>query len=740
MDKYNVIFEVKIMSKIKEKKHDKLKFSLAIVSIIIVLALLASLLFSLFNQIKNENYSERKSYLSDIANNSATVLNEAIESKVETVNMLIALTMDYLPKHGNVKSFLEMIGTRFSEGETILFLIDNNGNYFSSKNTTGRVVHSRYFTASSDNRIMYISDSMGFGTESYLYIREKLSEPIIDINGQEIYFAVIAFPLSSMMSKITEGSGYNCNTLIIQREDGYAPYIDYSIGVVFEGSNAFYKLKSGKMIHKEDHNELIERIRNGKTIAAEFKAPSGNYFTCIAPLKYNNWSICFVISSDSLSEKAANLSSNITAHLIFIALLFSIEILMVILLILKNNDSEKMLRKETEAKEMMHKASIMAEEASKAKTEFLSHMSHDIRTPINGIMGMTTIAKKVENNPEKTKECLEKIDGASQHLLSLVNDVLDMSRIESGRVTISSEPVNLLGIFDNCASIVKGQLTGRNLNFVTQFNLPNANVFGDELHLRQIIINILGNAIKFTPDGGTITFKADEIASDGEEAKVRMIFSDTGIGMKASFLEQIWEPFSQEDGGSRTTYKGTGLEMAITKRFVDLMGGNISVESVEGKGSVFTVDISFLINSIDAKPEAEKEVSADSLDGISILLVEDNELNLEIAVEIFEDAGAKVETAENGKIALEKFIASEKGKYDVILMDVMMPVMNGLDATKAIRAVERTDAVEIPIIAMTANAFENDIKQCRDAGMDAHLSKPINVATSIKTIANFIKK
>ncbi len=378
-----------------------------------------------------------------------------------------------------------------------------------------------------------------------------------------------------------------------------------------------------------------------------------------------------------------------------------------------------------------------AEAANQAKTTFLSNMSHDIRTPINGIMGMVSIAKQEEMSP-KAESCLEKIDGASRHLLSLINDVLDMSRIESGKTVIDFEPIDIRTLIDNCSSIIYGQLQNRDIEYTVNYEgVKNPNLLVDSLHLRQVLINILGNAVKFTPDGGKITFVTSEVESDGEYAELKFEISDSGCGMKQEFMSHIFEAFSQENGGSRANYKGTGIGMAISKNLAELMGGTILVESEVDKGSTFTVLLPFKIDNVERKVEVESIVS---VKGLKVLLVEDNELNAEIALSILEDEGLEVTLAENGKIAVEKFESNPPGTFDIILMDVMMPEMNGYDATRTIRSFEREDAAEIPIFAMTANAFDEDKKAALDAGMNAHISKPIDFSVLLKEMGKFIKR
>lgn len=396
-------------------------------------------------------------------------------------------------------------------------------------------------------------------------------------------------------------------------------------------------------------------------------------------------------------------------------------------------------RQNIELNEELKRAKVTAENANRAKSDFLSKMSHDIRTPINGVIGMTEIARMNKDNPDKVAECLEKIDGASHHLLELINEVLDMSKIESGGAKINKEPLNIKLLCDECLSIASAQLVNRKLNFVSNTDeVHHPQLIGDKLHIKQILINILANAIKFTPDYGTIYFTTQELYTDELRSTLRFTIEDTGFGMKPEYLENIYDRFSQEDEGARTTYRGTGLGMAITKNLVELLNGTISVESKLNEGTKFVVEIPFEIdNSLII--EAIKDETID-LNGLKILLAEDNELNAEITQVLLEQHGVEVDIVSNGKLALRRFAESEEGEYDAILMDIMMPIMNGLEATAKIRELERNDAATVPIIAMTANAFEEDKQKSFEVGMNDHVSKPVDPKVLQRAIAIHTKR
>lgn len=386
---------------------------------------------------------------------------------------------------------------------------------------------------------------------------------------------------------------------------------------------------------------------------------------------------------------------------------------------------------------LLKEAILQAENAIETKSAYLSHMSHDIRTSINGIIGMTSIAIKSFEDKDKMLDCLKKVDSSSQYLISLVNDILDMSRIESGKMSVNHESIDIRKVIDSCALITEGLLAQRNVELVREFAVfKHPLLIGDELHLSQILINILGNAVKFTPDRGKIYFQVKEKSVKDGKTVYHFEIEDTGIGMEPSFLNKIWEPFIQENSGNRSSHKGTGLGMAITKKLVDLMSGIITVESKMGIGSKFVVEIAFDIDLNTQETEITQE-SEVNLNGMKVLLVEDNGLNMEIAKTILEDEGIDVTTAENGQLAVNIFNNCPECMFDAILMDIRMPIMDGLDAAKTIRELPKTDAKTIPIIAMTADAYDEDMRKTVDAGMNAHLTKPIQQNQLFQTLRNF---
>lgn len=399
-------------------------------------------------------------------------------------------------------------------------------------------------------------------------------------------------------------------------------------------------------------------------------------------------------------------------------------------------------QKELAYQQELVKAVESANQANTAKTDFLNRMSHDIRTPLNGILGMLDIAQKNETNPKALLECHEKMRTAAFHLKALVNDVLDMQRMETDRFFLEQIPFDIREILDNCWSMLEAQASRLDITLkkIKPGSLKYPYLIGSPLHIRQIFMNLLSNAIKYNKPGGSISIHAKIIRQVHQNVIYKFIISDTGIGISPEFQKHIFEPFAQEDTGARTIYKGTGLVMAIVHRLVQEMGGTIQLKSEKNVGSTFTLILPFTID--EHQPSASAETATDTpadLTDLHILVVEDNELNLEIAVFSLEAAGLNVSTAINGLEAVRLFEKSKPYEYDIILMDIMMPVMNGLDAAKAIRGLSRPDATTVPIIALSANAFAEDIQKSKNAGINEHLAKPLEMDKVLKVIASYCK-
>ncbi len=368
-------------------------------------------------------------------------------------------------------------------------------------------------------------------------------------------------------------------------------------------------------------------------------------------------------------------------------------------------------------------------QANSAKSEFLSHMSHDLRTPINGILGMLAIMEKSQHDQEQQAACRKKIRVSTEHLLSLVNDVLQVSKLESGRPVDVEEPFELRDALDDCITILSPRADEREIQLVLETDgLQHSRLIGNTLHLKQILMNVIDNALKYNHPHGSVVVKAKEIGYQDGTVEYQFVVEDTGIGIGEEFKKHIFEPFTQEEQGARTHYKGTGLGMSIVKKLVDQMKGTIEIDSQIGKGSVVQISLPIRVDEVQSAQSMDDGQNWKSnIAGMRVLLVEDNEINCEIVEFMLQDADVEVVTANDGKAAVDTFAASSPGSFDCVLMDLMMPVMSGYEATRVIRGLDRVDARTVPIIALSANTFEEDIALAKDAGMNEHLAKPVDI-------------
>ena len=403
-------------------------------------------------------------------------------------------------------------------------------------------------------------------------------------------------------------------------------------------------------------------------------------------------------------------------------------------------------QKQEQEKDEKYKSELLiaakkAEAANEAKTEFLQRMSHDIRTPINGICGLVNMADHCADDTEKQTEYRTKVKEASNLLLELVNEILDMSKLESGEVVLEEIPFNLSSIFREVFIVIEQMAAEQNIRIMWEKKeITHRDLIGSPGYVKRVMMNILSNAVKYNRENGQIYISCMEIPSEQPEmTTMEFVCRDTGIGMTEEFQKCVFEPFAQEHTGSRAKFTGTGLGLSISRKLVEKMGGTITFESKKGVGTTFVIRVPFKIDPDADKREEQKDVSEKSIKGLHILLAEDNELNMEIAEFVLQNEGADVTKAWDGQEAVELFRNSEPGEFDVILMDIMMPVMNGYEATKIIRSLDREDAKEVPIIAMTANAFTEDRIRAKEAGMDEHVAKPVDVELLIKVIHKLVK-
>ena len=494
------------------------------------------------------------------------------------------------------------------------------------------------------------------------------------------------------------------------------------------GSYGIVLDKAGQVIAHSDNNELgknyleetgtlgavlADRLFNGSEREFEVRFNGRHYMVFVEQIE-GDWQAISLINTRTFYRPLIVITA--------LSALFAVLEAIVLVTILYNQG----------AKNLAIASAKEAESANRAKSRFLSRMSHEIRTPINQILGLDSIALRDEHLTPGTRENLNKIGTSANHLLCIVNDILEMSRIESGHLELKEERFSFRDFLDQLSIIVSGQCEEKGLDFeFKRAESLNEYLVGDAPKLRQALINLLGNAVKFTDAPGTITFEVEQKPAQDGAVALRFTVKDTGIGMDPAYLPRLYDAFTQEDTDNTSRYGGSGLGTTITKRFVDLMGGDIQVETEKGRGTTFVVTVALkCADPADAPAPAEagpRRSAGPALDGLHVLIAEDMELNAEVLSDLLEMEGMTSEWAENGQRAVELFAASPQGHFSAILMDMRMPVMDGMTATRAIRKLDRPDARRIPIIALTANAFDEDVKQCLQAGMNAHLAKPVDI-------------
>lgn len=539
-------------------------------------------------------------------------------------------------------------------------------------------------------------------------------------------------------------------TIMIDR-NGACVVSDQNSGL--EPGDSLFDLLSERAVFPSgrDEEEIRAALEAGETINVPIVYEGRSEYLYFYPLNHAEWYLCTVMPYSVIEGDIGDLSGTIAANALIVggAVLFFVLLVFLVYYRLVRRNTRLL----AEEKNRAERAFYEAQQASLAKTEFLSRMSHEIRTPMNGIMGMTAIALESIGEDDKVRECLEKVTLSSEHLLSLINDILDMSKIESGKIEIRYETFSLATFIGSLAAVFRTQAAERDIVFdtVVDEDVPQR-VVGDPLRLNQVVYNLMGNAFKFTPKGGSVTLRIERL-EDGADGGIWLRFAveDTGCGIEPEYLDKIFASFEQGDASVARKHGGTGLGLAITKRFVELMGGRIRVASLVGHGSSFAIDVPLEEATGDPQPAEEPAEeqgatpagsASGSYDftGAHILIAEDNALNQEIAVELMAMVGATVDTADTGREAVEAFAASVPGGYDLILMDVQMPDMDGYEAARAIRSMEREDARSVVILAMTANAFTEDEERSLASGMNGHLSKPLDIRRVYATINEFLEK
>jgi len=546
-------------------------------------------------------------------------------------------------------------------------------------------------------------------------------------------------PVSSLPARWIFATGYSDSYVALIEIDGA-----YVLQPKSMKNSSFYEFiySYNQDILPDNIRNLIDKNGNGSFVALDSRGVENRYAYALIN-GVPGYAVIVGTESDSLVKRQNNLP------FVLIVVLSVILAFMVNIIHFRRESHKERQQLDIIVKQesQLRKALETAQNANRAKTVFLNNMSHDIRTPMNAIIGFNTLARKHLDDRKLTEEYLDKISLSSDHLLSLINDVLDMSRIESGRIELDNIETNLIGVVNDLKTIVQGDVDNKKLTLFTDTTkVNNANVYCDRIRLNQILLNLISNAIKFTPEGGTIGITlVEKPCAESDSSEYEFHVKDSGIGMKEDFVSRVFEPFERERTSTVSGIQGTGLGMAIAKNIVDKMGGSIQVISKEGVGTEFIVNVVFklLVESDDIHELDESAENPDEefeFDGIKVLLVEDNELNLEIATEVLEEAGFIVSTATDGTEAVEKMSAASAGDFDVILMDIQMPIMDGYEATKRIRALPDKDVANIPIIAVTANAFNEDKKSALDAGMNGYAAKPLDIPNLFETLKSVLIK
>ena len=526
-----------------------------------------------------------------------------------------------------------------------------------------------------------------------------------------------------------EGIFANTQTAIIDTDSGY-----YVISTPELKNTSFFEyLREYNDLDYPTLQALEARIAAGETVAVTYKNYRGEDTRFIISNVENadGWTLVSFLPESELNALSDDNLFKITMEVVLLILFLLICDLLYFVSL--NNVLEKTLGREKLAKEE-------AEQANRSKTDFLSTMSHDIRTPLNAILGLTELTKKRTEEPEAVAEYLGKIEQSGKHLLTLINDILDISKIESGKLNITPGPFALMEVDDYLKSLCQPAAQGKELHLTIRTEqVSEKQLYGDKLRIYQVFINILTNALKYTDAGGTVEAVLKESLIDEEHARLCYTVTDTGIGMTPEFMEHMYENFSRAKDGRIDKVQGTGLGLAICKRIVDAMEGRIACESKPGEGTTFTVTLSLPLVEAGQADNNNNNNGEGLPEQLHLLVAEDNDLNWDILSEMLEDENITCERAENGREAVDRLKGTPEGTYSLVLMDIQMPVLNGLEATKEIRALEREDLKKLPIIALTADAFAENIEECRSAGMNSHVAKPVNLEVLLREIKRVLK-
>ena len=720
------------------------------------IAMLFAFFFLYQTYIRDIIYEERLNQMEEVTRQMFQNLEDVIDSNwdrvTEECNYLRDAniqTTDELCRHMKKKYDL----SAYADHKIMLMAVDSEGGYYTEDGYIGLFRDLDYFEDNPE-QINFVFDSMTDNQSEMVFLK-RLPEPI-ELQNREEKTTISYFGIAQNMEQLNPY--FNCdayngnNSVYVLDDNGFKLFNSNQVELI-KGHNVFSVLQKMKYLHNSSFEKTKAELEEKGCSYSNAVLDGTEYFYGLRRMDNAEWTLIFLVPTEYVATNTLRLVNFVTIFIVIFTVIASVCVMLGISLVMRRNQQEAILVEREnnarleivntelrQAKQAAEEAFQVAQEANRSKSSFLANMSHDIRTPMNAIIGMTSLIRHDAGDKARVIEYADKIDISSQHLLGIINDVLDMSKIEAGKTVFKYSDFSIVEFIQELDTIFHSQIYEKQQTFIiTKENIRHEWVNGDQVHLMQIFSNLLSNAIKYTQEGGEIQLLAEECESNSSVyAKYRFLVSDNGMGMSTDFQNTIFDAFTREENSMTNKIQGTGLGMAITKNLVDSMGGIIDVESKLGQGSCFEVLIDLKIAedrtaALASQAEVDEQ-DGNILQGMRFLCAEDNELNAEILTELLKIEGAECTICENGEEILKTFEQSAPGDYDMILMDVQMPVMNGYEATKAIRRSSHELAKTIPIIAMTANAFSEDIQHSLAAGMNAHVSKPVEMKVLEKTI------
>ena len=731
----------------------------------VIVAVILTLFIMSQTYIQNLVYHERLNQMEEVTHQMFRNLEDVIDTHWDEVDVQCNyLYYTPLKTDADLYRYLKKLPelSNYHEKQVELIAVDTAGYYYTEYGRMG-LLRGMNYLESAPERVSYVSNSLT-KDDSWMVFLEQLSTPITLQSGEK-EITLRYFGISQSMTQLNDyfrcDAYENSNSVYVLDNNGFKLF-NANDTELLKGHNVYTVLSRMSYLHGSSFAGAKERLTRTGSCYSNAVLDGTEYFYALKQMENAQWTLAFLVPAEYVAVNTQKLVNIVMVIIIVIAMMFSVITVFVGWFLLRQKQKQELraekeanLRLEqynihlTQVNDELRQAQVIAaealqsaERASKAKTDFLSNMSHDIRTPMNAIIGITTLMKNELHQPEKLAEHLGKLETSGQLLLGIINNILDMSRIESGKTTLNVEKMNLPQQVSQLDSIIRQQAGQRRQTFTVNTHLQHENVLADPNRLNQVLMNILSNAVKYTPKGGHIRLEVEELPRNEHFARYRFVVQDDGIGMSEEFQKTLFEPFTREEKSGTNKVQGTGLGMAITKSIVDLMGGTIHVESTPGKGTRFEVVLEFPIDAeadtvqeAQVLPEEAEETSP--LSGMKFLCAEDNAINAEILELLLESKGAHCKIYPNGQEIVDAFASVKPGEYDMILMDVQMPVMDGLEATRRIRNGENPLGKTIPILAMTANAFLEDMQKSKEAGMDVHLSKPVDIAALEQTVKRF---